>query len=191
MTRSISTDFSNQLTSSTVRPFYAVSIAFSPNKLNIWTGYNDVFIDSETYVGTGNLLEISEIEETSEVKANGIRLTLSGIDSSILSEVLTEDSHGTVVELFFGVLTQTDNRTVIVETPYKIFEGILDTMTIRELGETSLITVTVENKMVTLERPIARRYTDQDQKISFPTDKGLEFVDDLQDKSLVWGGGSR
>ena len=105
MTRSISTDFSNQLTSSTVRPFYAVSIAFSPNKLNIWTGYNDVFIDSETYVGTGNLLEISEIEETSEVKANGIRLTLSGIDSSILSEVLTEDSHGTVVELFFGVLT--------------------------------------------------------------------------------------
>ena len=54
-----------------------------------------------------------------------------------------------------------------------------------------MITVTVENKLIMLERPRNRRYTDQDQKNLFSGDKGLEFVDDLQDKELVWGGGSR
>jgi len=41
-----------------------------------------------------------------------------------------------------------------------------------------------------LETPLNRRYTDQDQKNLFAGDRGLEFVESLQDKSIVWGGGS-
>ena len=191
MARTLSTDFSAQLDSDSIRPFYAISFAFSPNRLNLWTGFNDVFFDSKTFVGSGNLLEISKLEETSDIKATGMAIKLSGIDSNILSEVLTEDVQGIIAEIFFGVLATVDNETVIVNDPYKIFDGFIDTMAIQEGPDTSTITVTIENKLITLERALARRYTDQDQKQTFPTDKGLEFVDDLQNKSLVWGGGAR
>ena len=191
MARTLGTDFSAQLDSDSFRPFYAISFAFSPNRLNLWTGYNDIFFDSKTFVGSGNLLDISKLEETSDIKAIGMVVKLSGIDSNILSEVLTEDVQGISAEIYFGVLATTDNETVIVNDPYKIFDGFIDTMAIQEGPETSTITVSIENKLITLERAIARRYTDQDQKNLFPTDKGLEFVDDLQNKSLVWGGGAR
>jgi len=41
--------------------------------------------------------------------------------------------------------------------------------------------------MIAFERPYVRRYTDEDQKIEHPTDKGFEFVAAIQDLELVWG----
>jgi hypothetical protein len=189
MTRSIGTDFLAQLNSSEIQPFFAVSVGFT-TPLNIWTGYNDINIGGVTYIGSGNLLSVSPVDESADIRANGIKLTLSGLDSSIISSALTEDSQGKVVKIFFGVLATTDNRTVIVDTPYQTFEGFIDTMSILEDSNTAQISVDVENKLIILEKPTNRRYTDQDQKDLFAGDKGLEFVESLQDKRIAWGAGS-
>lgn len=189
MTRSIGTDFQAQLDGASLQPFFAVSINYS-DPLNIWTGYNDIFFGGVTYFPSGNLLTISPIDESADIRANGIRISLSGLDNTIISSALTEDSQGKVVKVFFGVTTTTDNQTVIVDTPYQTFEGFIDTMSITEEGEKTLVTVAVENKLIILERPVERRYTDQDQKELFSGDKGLEFIDSLQDKNIDWGGGS-
>ena len=189
MTRSIGSNFNTQITSGQVQPFMAVSLGFS-TPLNLWTGYHDITIGSDTYVGGGNLLEISSIQESSEVKATGMSIALSGLDSSIVSSALTENVQGTVVKVFFGVLETSSNATAIVDTPYQFFEGFLDTMIISDEGDTSKISITVENKLITLEKPVDRRYTDQDQKNLFTGDRGLEYVDSLQDKEVMWGGGS-
>jgi len=42
--------------------------------------------------------------------------------------------------------------------------------------------------LIDLERARVRRYTPEDQKINFPNDKGLDFVSDLTDKVVQWGG---
>ena len=86
-------------------------------------------------------------------------------------------------------MTTTSNAAAIVDTPYQIFSGFIDSMVLEESGESSTLTFTVENKLVTLERPIDRRYTDQDQQNLFIGDKGCEFVTSLQDKSVAWGAG--
>jgi len=189
MARSIGTDFQAQLDSTQLQPFYAVSVEFT-TPLRLWTGYSTISVDGNSYFGSGNLLKMSQVNETADIRATGLNITLSGMESSIISSALTEDVQGTVVKVYFGVLTTTDNQTVVVDTPYQIFEGFLDTMTIREDGETAEFTITVENKLITLEKAVDRRYTDQDQKNLFSGDKGLEFIDDLQDKNVVWGGGS-
>tara|TARA_R100000657_G_C4665964_1_gene109897 strand:+ start:754 stop:1329 length:576 start_codon:yes stop_codon:yes gene_type:complete len=189
MTRTIGSNFNTQITSSQIRPFMAVSLGFT-TPLNLWTGYHNITIGSDTYIGGGNLLDISSIQESSEVKATGMSIALSGLDSSIVSSALTENVQGTVVKVFFGVLTTSSNADAIVDTPYQFFEGFLDTMIISDEGDTSKISITVENKLITLEKPVDRRYTDQDQKNLFSSDKGLEYVDSLQDKEIVWGGGS-
>ena len=189
MARTIGTDFRNQLDSSQLEPFFAISVGFS-TPLNIWTGYHNITIDDVIYFPSGNLLNISPIEESADIRANGVKIGLSGLDTSLISSALTEDSQGKVVKIFFGVLNTSSNETVVVDTPYQTFEGFIDTMSILEDGNTAQISVTVENKLIMLERPINRRYTDQDQKNLFSGDKGLEFVESLQDKSIVWGGGA-
>tara|TARA_X000001388_G_scaffold73163_1_gene64581 strand:- start:4948 stop:5523 length:576 start_codon:yes stop_codon:yes gene_type:complete len=191
MSRSIGSDFSSQLSAGINRPFYALSVAFKDSTLRLWTGIGDLFFDGNTFIGSGNLLSISNVNETADIRASGIKVSLSGLDSSILSSSISQDSEGGVVKLYFGVLKTEDNRTQVVDSPYQLFEGSLDTIQISETGESAMITVTVENKLIMLEIPRNRRYTDQDQKNLFAGDKGLEFVDDLQDKELIWGGGSR
>jgi len=62
-------------------------------------------------------------------------------------------------------------------------------MVLEETGQTSRLIFAVENKLISLERPIDRRYTDQDQQNLFNGDKGCEFVTSLQDKSVAWGAG--
>jgi hypothetical protein len=188
MARTLGTDFQAQLDSSQLEPFYAVKIDFSPDSLRLWTGYHDITIGSEIYNPSGNLMGISEVTETSDISAEGIKITLSGLPSDILSEVLTETYQGVVVDVYFGVLETTSNATAVIGTPYKMFSGFIDTMSATDAGDSSVINISVENKLITLERAIDRRYTDQDQKNLFAGDKGLEFIDDIQNKAINWGG---
>tara|TARA_Y100000004_G_scaffold194440_1_gene259022 strand:- start:479 stop:1054 length:576 start_codon:yes stop_codon:yes gene_type:complete len=191
MSRTIGTNFRNQIESSRIRPFYAVEIAFKSGTIRTWTGFGSITISSETYIGTGNLLNISNVNETADVRATGIKITLSGIDSSLLSSSLNQDAENGTIKLFFGVLETSSNAQSVVDTPYLLFSGFLDTISVQEDGGKSIITVSGESKLITLERGANRRYTDQDQKNLFAGDRGLEFIDSLQDKQLFWGGGSR
>lgn len=189
MARSIGSTFSTQLSSSQTRPFYAVELNYS-TPLRVWTGNGNFEILGQTYTGLGNLISISSVQETAETKASGVKIVASGISTDILATALTETQQGVIVNVYFGVLTTTSNALAIVDDPYQIFSGFVDSVNINESGESSTISFDIESKLISLERPLDFRYTDQDQKHFFPNDKGLEFVDDLQDKTIDWGGGS-
>jgi len=189
MSRSIGSAFGTQLTSGSLRPFYAIKMNFTSGALLLATTYADLIIGGNTYFGSGHIISISPIVETSDTRASGIEIKLNGLDTSILSAGLTEDTQGMVVEVYFGVLTTTNNADAIVDTPYQVFSGFIDAMILTDGGETSTLTFTVENKLITLERPTDRRYTDQDQQNLFSGDKGCSFVTSLQDKAIAWGSG--
>lgn len=180
MSRDITTSLLNSLDDSVVYPFFAIDIDFSSEPLYIWSGYGDLTIGSKTYLGAGQLLNVSSVEETTEIEAKGATLTLSGIPSSFLSLALAEPYQGRECRIYFGM---TDNPSDYIE----IFAGELDQMNISEEASTSTIAVTAENVLIKLERPVVRRFTNEDQKSRFPLDKGLEFVASLQDKEIFWG----
>ena len=188
MARTIGSNFSTQLSSTQVRPFFAIEL-FYTQTLRIWTGYGEFNILGQNYLGLGNLLTVKSIQETGETKATGLTVSASGLDTSVLASSLNQTQQGIVVKLYFGVLTTTSNAQAIVDEPYEIFSGAVDTVKINETGADSSISFNIESKLISLERPLDFRYTDQDQKHFFPSDRGLEFVNDLQDKNIVWGGG--
>jgi len=68
-----------------------------------------------------------------------------------------------------------------------MFSGRMDTMSIKDSGDTANISLTAESRLIDLERSRERRYTSEDQKIDYPNDKGLEFIADLQNQEIVWG----
>ena len=60
-------------------------------------------------------------------------------------------------------------------------------MNITETGETSTIELMVENRLIDLERARVARFTSGYQKSLYAGDKGLDFIEDLQSKDIVWG----
>ena len=178
--RTVTTSLATALSASTIDPFFAFDFYFSSGQLNLWTGLGDVTIGAKTYSGTGNLLEVSNIQETEDIQAAGATLILSGVPSSLLSLALTETYQGRECIIYFGVRSDTTEMT-------EIFSGYMDQMNIQESGETSTIELTVENKLVDLEKPRVIRYTSAYQKSKYAGDKGLDFIEDLQDKDIIWG----
>ena len=167
-----------------VRPITLVQCAFDSGNLNLWSGIGDLTVDSVDYVGAGSLLSIGEIAETSELSANGITVTLSGVTSPLLSKARDEDYQGRELKVLLGAM---DAANGVISDPVVVFSGFMDTMVINDGGETATIQVTVENRLIEFERTRVRRYTAEDQKIDYPTDKGLEFVAEMAEKEIIWG----
>lgn len=206
MSRDLSTNTIDNISQDVVYPFFAVELKFDgDNILRLWTGQGTLVLeDGTSWVGTGNLLNISAIEETSELAVKGATLTLSGVPSEVLSLALSEPYQGRVCNIYFGTFSQgsilqesssyillQDGSRIELETGEKgfneIFSGYMDQMNIEESGETSTIQLLVENKLVDLERARVARFTSGYQKSIYAGDLGLDFLEDLQDKQISWG----
>jgi hypothetical protein len=180
MSRDITTSLLNSLDDSVVYPFFAVDIDFSSGSLYVWSGLGNIVIGTKTYLGVGTLLNISSVEETTEIDAKGATITMSGIPSDFLSLALTEPYQGRECRIYFGMTSDPEDYV-------EVFAGELDQMNISEEDSAATISVTVENVLIKLERPVVRRFTNEDQKSRFPDDRGLEYVASLQDKEVFWG----
>lgn len=209
MTRTLSDGILSVLTAESIQPFFAVQLFFDTQSLYFWTGLGDITVGEITYTGTGQLLQISELEETAEISAKGASITLSGIPSNLLSLALSEPYQGRECKILFGAIDA--NRVYLIDEAgdyvlaedssridlstgdtsdiVEVFSGYMDQMNIDEGPETSTIALSVESKLIDLERPRVRRYTDQSQQSRFPNDIGFQFVEDLQDKQFNWGRG--
>jgi hypothetical protein len=55
-------------------------------------------------------------------------------------------------------------------------------------GETATITIACENRLADSNIPVDRRYTNQDQQMTWPGDLCFQFVDGLQEMTLFIGG---
>lgn len=184
MTRSLSSGMQAVTTADVVRPIILVEAEFDSATTRMWSGTGDLSWNSETWTGTGQLLRVDAVEESIEMRAVGTTVTLSGIPSELISLALQEDYQGRTLTIYLGAFDDDNN---VITSPVTIFSGRMDVMSISEDGQTSTIEVTVENRLIDFERARERRYTSEDQKIDFPSDKGFEFVSTIQDKEIVWG----
>jgi hypothetical protein len=103
--------------------------------------------------------------------------------TSLIYEALGDIRPGAPAKIWYGLMSAGS----FLGTPYLIFSGQVDKPTLKTGVETSSITVALENRLVNLQRPNARRYTAADQRLYFPTDSAFNFVEILNDMALVWG----
>ena len=187
MSRDLTSATITNISEATVYPFFAIELNFDSEILRLWTGQGTLTLpDTTQWIGTGTLLDISAIEETAEMAVRGATLTLSGVPSEILSLALSEPYQGRVCNIYFGTFTGGDLTTAPSNFD-QIFSGYMDQMNIQDGAETATIELKVENKLVDLERARVARFTSGYQKSIYPSDKGLDFVESLQDRELFWG----
>ena len=139
---------------------------------------------AQTYVGLGDLLKIGQIREATDLSANGTTVTLTGVKSSLIAVARDEDYQGKIATIRLGAMDELSN---VITNPVQLFSGFMDVMVIADSGESSTINVSIENKLIAFDRAYVRRFTDGDQKIDYPTDKGFEFVTSIQELEIIWG----
>jgi hypothetical protein len=188
MARDLSANMVTQVTAAALTPIYLMQLTLPSGSLRFWNGIGDIDFDGNTYTGSANLITFSEITESQSIEANGVKFTLNGISSSIISTVLDSNNElqrGTV-DLWMACLDSDGN---IITSPFKLFSGNVDTSDIEEAGEVANISISAESKLIALKRTRVRRYTPEDQKLEYAGDKFFDFVASLQDKNLEWGKG--
>lgn len=184
MSRGLTSGMVTEVTATALRPIFLFKAEFDSGDLLLWTGVGPLTYNSETYVGGGNLIGVSEMKEVSVIEAQGASFQLSGIPSALLSLALSEPYQGRPITCFFGSI---DSSGALVANPFTLFKGKMDVMKIDDSAETVTITVSAENRLIDLQRIRVRRYTPEDQKQKYAGDLGLDFVAALQEKEVVWG----
>jgi hypothetical protein len=164
--------------------FFAVKAEFDSDDILVWTGIDDLTINSETYTGAGTLLTISDVEDTLDMKATGINIALSGMDKDVLDAALTENYQNRDISVFMGFLMGGSNEVAGV---LKIFAGRMVSLEIEDTIDGATVNVSCENRLIDLERPSNLRYTAESQQFIDSNDTGLNRVQQLQDKQLAWG----
>ena len=192
MARSVPAAILTALTQPEVQPFYAVEMLFDTRSgtdldgnpidygpVRLWTGYGNKTIDGETYLGAGDLLAVSGLEEVNDLSAKSASITLTGMPGEIVSLAIKEPYQRRSCRILFGVSN--------VDDFVEVFAGKMNQMPIEDSGDTSTITLTVESKMVELNRARVRRYTHESHQARHPGDTFFSFVADIQDKGIPWG----
>lgn len=186
MSRALTGGMQTAVSAQVVCPILLAAFEFDSGTVRVCSGIGTITWAGDDYLGVGNFCGVSPIQEVVDNSAQGTSFTLNGIPSALLATALLEKYRGRPAKLWLAAL---DSSNTIIADPYLLFGGRMDTMTISDGGETGTITLSAENRLINLNRTRERRWTDEDQKIEYPTDRGLEYVVGLQDKQVIWGPG--
>jgi hypothetical protein len=166
-----------------------VELDFGSGFLRVTNAPHTMTWNGHSWLGLGTLGGIDAVDEGTGLEARGVSLKLSGVpvsgegDSENISIALGEHYQGRDCRIWVALL---DEQFSIVPDPKLIFLGRMDNMEI-EIGDTATIIVHAENRLADLERPRVRRYNNEDQQAEYSGDRGLEFVEQMVEKAIVWG----
>jgi hypothetical protein len=172
------------LATGVIRPLFMAQLSFKTEVVWCWTGVGNLVWNSQTFVGVGSFAKLGTISEGTDVQAFGTSVTLSGIDPDLLGSSMTGMVPGSQAQLWFGLLS---DAGTIIGSPYQLFRGTMDKVSISAGVDSISITLALETKMLDHSRASNRRYTQADQRTRYPTDSSMAGVEALNDQAINWG----
>jgi hypothetical protein len=194
--RTLSAAVTAAIAAQTITLAIFVEVAFADNTLYFWSGLGSIapsgppanpsstFPYGETFTGLGWLGKISSIPQTTKIQAQNVTLSLSGIPSSLVQEAVDQvriTGDETIWIAFFDQATNT-----VLTDPVQVHSGSLDVPSLIDSGETSTISITGENTLLSLNLAPNRRFDDPDQQLRVVGDLGFSFVQALANIQLFW-----
>lgn len=184
MTRNLHATWIADSVAAANKPIVFYEGVFRTLTLNLCSLPRNISWDSKTWLGNGYFLGWDGAEETCEANAAGCTVLLNGVPAAMLSLALTEMKQGAAGKLWLGFL---DDNGAVKNTPYKFFQGKLDTMEIDEDPVRPMVKVMYETELVDFDRPQELRYSHEMQKVLYSGDTGFRYVEGLQKDTGQWG----
>ncbi len=139
---------------------------------------------SRTWDGVGDFGGVEGIEEGEELSPYALTFVLSGIDATIASTVLTDDTVLRTVRVLLGFR---DESRDLVSQPHPWWSGQINDQQVL-LGEESVIRVTAESRMIAFEQTNGLLFNESDQQDLHSGDLGLQYLEQMSDAKIRWGG---
>jgi hypothetical protein len=138
---------------------------------------------SQTWSGVGSFGGVERVSEALDTVPVPIDLTLSGVDTSLVSDAMTTQYHGEAVTLYMGLVSPTTN--LLVADPQEVWGGYMDVMTIEIAQNSATISLRCESRL--RRKPAAARYTDEDLQIRYSGDNFFAHLHTVGQQKR-WGG---
>ena len=147
--------------------------------------FRQITYNSNDYLPLGFFLSFDQIEESSQVAASSISLTLSGVDQTYTNELLTQNYVARQVIIRKAFI---NDSNALISNPVTIFDGRIDNALVNEDSDSGLATasIVVSNQFIDFERVSGRFLNHQNQQLYYPGDKGLEYASQII-KDIAWG----
>ncbi len=171
------------LQASNVKPVGFVQLNLDSGTLRLTTHAHDLTWNGFTWYGAGRVGRIEPIMEGADLQMYGVKMTLSGLPVAMISIALQEHVQGRKLYIWNGFF---DANNALLADPIGPFGFRIDTLS-GAIGGENALTLTAESPMADWERPRIRRYNDADQQAEYPGDLGFQFVEQMQEKELLWG----
>ena len=186
MNKVLSAEFEAALASGDLRPALLFEGSFASGTLRLWSGLGEITWNGQTWSGAGHLLGLGVIEESTEVAASGVTITLSGVDPALVSAAIADARQGLPGRIWLGLL---DEAGALIADPVQAFSGRLDVPQISDDASHCTIAISYESRLIDLTTPRNWRYTHESQQALHLGDRGLEYVAAIQDQDVTWGRG--
>ena len=185
MVRTLSGSMTTEVAKSAIAPVMFVELDFTSGFVRAWNGQGPIDWNGKTWLGGGEFMGISAIEESKAIEATSVSLTLSGVPSALVAVAYGDFSQGRPAKVWLGMFDV--NAGAVIADPIQIFAGRMDTISDQDDGTTAQIAVTAESNLADLDRLRVRYFTDQDQQRLFESDRSLRYMSSVQDRPVYWG----
>lgn len=173
---------------SSVRIFVACDLDFADGHYRAHDGIGTLTWGGNEYEGIGEFGGIEIAEESLDVIAQPIRLTLSGVPGNQLPAehvrtALEEVYQDRQAILYFGLVDNDTNQ--LLDTPEILWEGRMDQMTVRLSDGVGEIKLSCEHRL--RREPRIARYTHEDMQLAYSGDRFFDLVPSIPGYVGKWG----
>jgi len=182
VSRGIHADVITELAKDSFDMAHIVTVDFS-TKLYLTDFARDITYGSDVYTASSHLLDLSDVNETSNVQSSTFTLNLSGVNQSFISILLSENFIDRAVTISRVIL---NSSGAVIGSPISFYTGRMDGFAIKDDVKTSQINLTAASHWSDFEKESGRRTNHNGQQIHFSGDKGFEFASSAV-KDIKWG----
>ena len=141
---------------------------------------------AEVYDGIGTFGGIvGDVKESISGAPIAMQLGLSGVDATLVNTAFTDNYYRRSAELMIGI---EDNDGDLVDDPEILFSGYMDKIDIALAKHTANMQLNLESRATLFQRASDLRVTDEDLQAENTGDLMFEYVYQMSDLILRWGG---
>ena len=153
------------------------------------TGYTNITYNGNTYLPGSNIISLSPVEETKDVKTNAITIKLNGIPNTIIAALENVNAIGGIVTIYQAFWNE--ETGAIQGQVYQKWQGIINSHAVDEENtKRGDVNITVECKNIVgaiLNTRSGRFTSDTSFKKFTANDASMEFVASMVDFNPRFG----
>lgn len=170
-----------------IKGCFLLDLEFDSGHVRVNDSGAEVVFGGNTYFNTGQFGTFDEINESEEFVARGLRVTLSGVDSSIISTIKSEVYKNRPARLYCGLFAE--NSTAFVADPELQWSGLMDVMKIEgtKHGSDIVTSLVLQCEHRLRASPPNSRWADADQKARSFDDRFFNMLTMVSSYVGPWG----